>query len=344
MKKLGATILFWACSILAFILGFLVVIYIHENWPSLEAPAVFIFLALGIALGVIALRMRDSLAEKITGGASIACFSLSAGFAIFHGWGAEARMIYNVAVILFVLASLAFSIWLILRMNRSMRHSRGATPIPAHLGKPSEQAILADAAEPYILYPAKGKITRVLLIMLAITLLFSAATFWIFGNFHETVVTIFAILLAIFAIFCILECLALGYRLIAQKPAIIITSLGIIDRLSDIFDGAGPIRWEEVNHVVILRESGKFRPTLRYLAIVPENVRSFIRRRSAPGIFPLKLFSPNLLAGIAIYLPEFMLPVPLESVIEQIKRHTSHAIIVSDDGDIASVDDGDASQ
>ena len=155
VKKLGATVLFWACGIVAFILGFLVVIYIHENWPSLEAPAVFIFLAFGIVLGVIALRMHDSLAEKITGGASIACFGLSAGFAIFHCWGAEARMIYNVAVILFVLASLAFSIWYIRKLSSATRHSRDAAPIPAHLGKPSEQAILADAAEPYILYPAK---------------------------------------------------------------------------------------------------------------------------------------------------------------------------------------------
>jgi hypothetical protein len=60
VKKLGAAVLLWACGIVLFMLGFLVVIYIHENWPSLEAPAVFSLLALGIALRVIALRARFS--------------------------------------------------------------------------------------------------------------------------------------------------------------------------------------------------------------------------------------------------------------------------------------------
>jgi hypothetical protein len=143
----------------------------------------------------------------------------------------------------------------------------------------------------------------------------------------------------LFVALCGLARLAFSYRLVAHKPALIVTQRGMIDRVSGIFDGEGPIRWEEVNHAVNLSKSDAPRPTLRYLAIVPENARYIMRRRLALGLVLLKLFSPSLLVGMAIYLPEFMLPVPLEEVIEQIQRFAPRAVGLTDAGNAPSVAD-----
>jgi hypothetical protein len=143
VKKVGATVLLWVGGILAFMLGFAGVVYVHENWPALEAPAVFIFLALGIVLGVIALRMHGSLAEKIAGGASIVCIGLSIAFAIVHGWEDAVRII-------FAAAALAYFVGVVWFVRQSVRcfHAAMESPAASDQGEASEQAILAEVAEP----------------------------------------------------------------------------------------------------------------------------------------------------------------------------------------------------
>jgi hypothetical protein len=341
VKKLGVTILLWVGGLfgfaLAFGLGLATVAYIHENWPSLEAPAVFIFLALGVIFGVAALRTRGPLAEKILGIASLACFGLSAGFAVFHGWGVEVRTIYNAAAILFVVASLAFSGWLIFRLSRIMRHSAGARPIPTHLGEPSEQAILADAAEPYVLYPAKWKTSRILLILLTITIFFGAIMIRMLLTYYDTKSLALGILFAGVVGLCSLTCLLLMYRLISRKPALVVTHLGLIDGVSALYRGVGPIWWEEIANVWIYSTPKAFlRPRYRYLEIMPMNTQSILRRQPLIRRLLLRLYSPVPFVLLNIRIPEWMLGSKLETVIEQIERYAPQEDDPSEEHDRSS--------
>jgi hypothetical protein len=324
VKKLGVTILLWVGGLfgfaLAFGLGLATVAYIHVNWQALEAPAAFLFLILGVTLGVAALRMRDSLAEKAVGVASLACFGLSAGFAIFHGWGVEVRAIYNAAAILFVLASLVFSGWLIFRLSRVMRHSAGARPIPTHLGEPSEHAILADAAEPYILYPAKWKIARILLILLAVTAACGIGSVWML-TLNDGRMALAGFCLVFLAALCALTCFLLISRLVAHKPALIVTHLGLIDGASALYTGVGPIWWEEIRNVTIYTTPKAFlRPRYRYLDITPMNAHALLRRQPFMRRLLLRFFSPIPFVWLGCHIPAWMFSQPLEATLEQIER------------------------
>jgi hypothetical protein len=112
-------------------------------------------------------------------------------------------------------------------------------------GAPSEQAILADAEEPYILYPAKRKIDRILLILLTVTVVFAVGAAWML-TLKDGRLIVAGFLLECLAALCCLTCLLLIYRLISRKPALVLTHLGLIDGSSALSGGVGPVWWDEV--------------------------------------------------------------------------------------------------
>ena len=176
MKKFAATILLWTGGIVAFALEFAAVIYVHENWPALEAPGAFIFFALGDDAwhpSLRALRARSTMLRRSPAGQVIVCIGLSIAFAIVHGWADAVGIVYAVAALAYFLGV----VWFV-RQNVRRFTAAIAPSTSSALGEPSEQAILADAAEPYILYPAKGKIIRRLIILLVVAAIFGAVFVW----------------------------------------------------------------------------------------------------------------------------------------------------------------------
>jgi len=319
MKKVIATILLWASGILASALGFAAAIYVHENWPALEAPAAFICLILSLAVGVIALRARGSLAQTIAGWASIVCLGVSISFAIIHGWADAVRIVYAVAALAFFLGV----IWFVRQSARRLYAGMG-TSIASALGEPSEQAILADAAEPYILYPAKGKIARRLIILLMVAAIFGAVFVWALALEDGAMP---ALVSRFLAVFCGIAGLLLIYRLISRKPALVLTHLGLIDGASALPGGVGPVWWDAVASVSIYTTpKGFLRPRYRYLEITPMDAGSVLRRQPPMRRFLLPLFSPIPFTWLDIRIPAWMLEPALEAVLEQTEHYAQESI------------------
>ncbi len=316
MKKLGATVLLWAGGILGAALGFAAVIYIHENQPALEAPAIFAFLAIGAALIVVAWRTRIPLAERFALWAGAACLCLSAFFAIVRGW-------QDAVYIALFMAALAFFLGVIWFVRQNVRRFTAALApsTSSALGEPSEQAIFADAAEPYILYPAKWKIARVLLILLTVTVVFAIGAAWML-TLKDVRPIVAGFLLACFVALCCLTCFPLIYRLISRKPALVLTHLGLIDGASALSGGVGPVWWDEVAFVSIYTTPKAFmRPRYRYLEITPMDARAVLRRHSTVRRFLLRLFAPIPFTWLDIRIPAWMLEPSLEAVLEQTEHY-----------------------
>ena len=319
MKKFGATVLLWVGGVLAFVVGFTSAIYIHENWPALEAPGAFIFLALSLILGVSALRARVPILEKLAGWGSLLCIGLSIAFAIVHGWEDAVLIVYAVAALAYFLGV----IWFV-RQNARRFTAAIAPSTPSALGEPSEQAILADAAEPYILYPAKGKIIRRLIILLVVAAIFGAVFVWA-RTLEDGAVPVLVSLF--FATFCGLASLLLIYRLISRKPALVLTHLGLIDRASALSGGVGPVWWDEVAYVSIYTTPKAFlRPRYRYLEVTPMNAQSILRRQPPMRRLLLRLFSPIPFTWLDIRIPAWMLEPSLETVLEQTEHYAHESI------------------
>jgi hypothetical protein len=322
VKKFVATLLLWTAGIVAFALEFGSVIYAHENWPALEAPGAFIFFALAMMLGVLslrALRAHHSGVEKLAGWGSLLCIGLSIAFAIVHGWADAVGIVYAVAALAYFLGV----IWFV-RQNARRFTAAIAPSTSSALGEPSEQAILADAAEPYILYPAKGKIVRRLIILLIVAAIFGAVFVWA-RTLDDGAVPMLVSLF--FAAFCGLASLLLIYRLISRKPSLVLTHLGLIDRASALSGGVGPVWWDEVAYVSIYTTPKAFlRPRYRYLDITPVDARSVLRRQPPMRRFLLRLFSPIPFTWLDIRIPAWMLEPSLETVLEQTEHYAHESI------------------
>jgi hypothetical protein len=322
VKKFAATGLLWVGGIVAFALEFASANYIHENWPALEAPGAFIFLAFSVIFGILslrALRTRSPLVEKVAGGASLLCIGLSIAFAIVHGWADAVRIVYAVAALAFFLGVSWF-----VRQNVRRFSAAVAPSPPSALGEPSEQAILADGAEPYVLYPAKVKIARILLILLAITAVFGAACAWALTLPNSAIPVLVPLFITAL---CGIASLLLVYRLIVRRPALVLTHLGLIDGASALSGGVGPVWWDEVAYISILTTPKAFlRPAYRYLEITPMDARSILRRQPPVRRFLLRLFSPIPFAWLDIRIPAWMLEPSLETVLEQTENYAQEGI------------------
>jgi hypothetical protein len=324
MKKFAATILLWTAGIVAFALEFGSVIYAHENWPALEAPGAFIFFALGVMLGILslrAMRAHRSGVEKLAGWGSLLCIGFSIAFAIVHGWADAVGIVYALAALAYFLGV----IWFVRQSARRFTAAMAPSTSSA-LGEPSEQAILADAAEPYILYPAKWKISRVLLILLAVTVVFAIGAAWM-HTLKDVRLIVTGFVLVCLAALCCLTCLLLIHRLISRKQALILTHLGLIDRASALSGGVGPVWWDEVAYVSIYTTpKGFLRPGYRYLEITPVDARSILRRQPPIRRFLLRLFSPIPFTWLDIRSPAWILEPSLETVLEQTERYAHESI------------------
>jgi hypothetical protein len=323
VKKLGAAVLLWASGILGSVLAFAAVIYIHENQSTLEEPAIFALLVIGVALIGVAWRTRISLAENLALWAGVACLCLSSFFAIVHGWQTAVYIGYFIVALAYFLGVIWF-------LRRSVRRLRQDASIftANHLGEPSKQAILADAAEPYILYPAKWKIARVLVILLMLTAVLGGVCVWALTLENTAVPALVSLFLAAFCGIVSLSLIyRLIYRLISRKPALVLTHLGLIDGASALYSGVGPIWWDEVAYVSIFTTpKAPLRPAYRYLDITPVDARSILRRQPPVRRFLLRLFSPILFTWLDIRIPAWMLGPSLEAVLEQTEHYAQENI------------------
>ncbi len=111
-----------------------------------------------------------------------------------------------------------------------------------------------------------------------------------------------------------------AYRLAVRRPALEIDSMGITDTASAV--GAGRLRWDEVDHVVVYKYSGQV-----MLGIVPKNLDIFLNRQPVVRRFLMKL---NLALGCApINVPQFGLRMGVLELAHLL--HTRHGVRVAGD-------------
>ena len=131
-----------ALTLLAFIVvfppAFSLVLVVHLNAPSLEIPVIALTAVATMALFARYLVERPH-REALFWGAMFFC-TLCAGLAIFHGWGTQVRATLNGLFLLYVLAAVAVSVFVVARPARR----RSATP--AASAAPGMHSISSDIA------------------------------------------------------------------------------------------------------------------------------------------------------------------------------------------------------
>jgi len=111
-----------------------------------------------------------------------------------------------------------------------------------------------------------------------------------------------------------------AYRLVSHRPALEIDSAGITDSASSV--GAGRLRWDEVDHVVLYKYSGQ-----AMLGIVPTNLDIFLSRQPVARRILTKL---NLALGCApINVPQVGLSMKVAELASLL--HTRYGVHVEGD-------------
>jgi hypothetical protein len=122
-----------------------------------------------------------------------------------------------------------------------------------------------------VIYPSRSKMALILLCSIA----FVVIGVWVRTPGVARGLEVWEVIVASYV--CVPFFAASGfyaaYRLAIRRPALVIDSTGITDSASA--EGAGRLRWDEVDHVVLY---GYFRQEM--LGIVPSNLGIFLSRQS----------------------------------------------------------------
>jgi len=118
------------------------------------------------------------------------------------------------------------------------------------------------------------------------------------------------LLIFIFCAFLVVPLFGLGfiyaaYRLLAGRPALVISDEGLFDNASAV--GAGMLRWDEIANVFPYEVAGQ-----KLLGIVPVDPAAVIARQP-----PLKRAMAKLNGGMSpapFNIPQTELPIPLEEL------------------------------
>jgi hypothetical protein len=101
-------------------------------------------------------------------------------------------------------------------------------------------------------------------------------------------------------------------RLVARKPAVIVSEVGILDNATAL--GAGMIRWDEVRDVRVTPFG-----TERMLVIVPKDEAALLARQH-----PIKRLFMRMnksLANAIVCIPQNILPMMCEELRDEIRRY-----------------------
>lgn len=99
------------------------------------------------------------------------------------------------------------------------------------------------------------------------------------------------------------------FRLVNPLPSLVISDGGLFDNASAV--GAGMLHWSEISEVKIYSFISQ-----RYLGIVPKDLKSVLKRQGILKRWTMRLNQG--LVGAPFNIPEFMLPVKLEEILEAI--------------------------
>lgn len=169
-----------------------------------------------------------------------------------------------------------------------------------------------------VIYPSRAKMSLVLLGSIA----FVVIGVWIGTPAGARGLAVWKVVIASYVgvpFFAVCGLYA-AYRLAIRRPALEIDSTGITDAASAV--GAGRLRWDEVDHVVLYKYSGQ-----SFLGIVPRNLEIFLSRQPVVRRFLTKL---NLALGCApINVPQ----VGLSMKIAELARllHARYGVRVEGD-------------
>lgn len=127
--------------------------------------------------------------------------------------------------------------------------------------------------------------------------------------------------LIVFIPLCLLGFIFCLRRLKKPSPAMIISESGVTD--SATFLGVGYLSWEEIEFVHSFRYSGK-----KTLGIVPKNCEKVILGQNLLNRQWLRI--NKLMSGSLINIPQSILPIKIEEVIDQMKSKNPRLLVKSD--------------
>lgn len=100
-------------------------------------------------------------------------------------------------------------------------------------------------------------------------------------------------------------------RLFSKKPALSIGREGILDNAS--LASVGMLKWEEIDHIHLSATGPE-----SFLTIVPKEPESILSRQGP--VKRLLVRANEVLADGCVNIPESLLPISLEEVLEQIRQ------------------------
>jgi hypothetical protein len=232
-SKFVETLVLYATGISIMAVAIAAAVYLHENVPVWEVPAIFASLAVGAipAAWYVRFKRHGRTASVCSG----LLFGLAFMAAVLHEWILQAIAVANVVLILVALT-------LIVAMSLFRRRQADALRV---IGEAVRGTVLFHHdGERIVVYPNRTLVLQRMLILAAF-----AALFWaIFAcvpvqSQQETIMHILApIVCAWFAAIAV----AMLYRLVVHRPTLVVYSDGIMERGSLLATGAGRLGWDEI--------------------------------------------------------------------------------------------------
>lgn len=162
--------------------------------------------------------------------------------------------------------------------------------------------------DPLVVYPRRWKLA--LFALGALLFVVAGLVIGLAAGWRPNVVIVLVTYLGVpFFGFCFLY---LSYRFAVRKPAVVVSEEGILDNATYL--GAGMIGWEEIRAV----RTSLF-GTQRMLVIVPKDEAAILARQKL--VKRLFMRMNKRLVNYIICIPENILPMTREELLEEIKRY-----------------------
>jgi hypothetical protein len=159
-----------------------------------------------------------------------------------------------------------------------------------------------------LIYASRAKL--ILLLLAAAAFVTLSPLLWKTGRTDYRIVAVLAVTL------CGAAALWLLARLIWQKPALIISSIGIYDGSSAL--GGIVLRWEQIEDVYISFLKTSAFSKQRFLSVRVKDTDEFLREVAGMKAMTMRM---NIgLVGAPVNIPATTLSIPLEEVIEHMRK------------------------
>jgi hypothetical protein len=302
-----------AIAVLAGVIAFPAGIYLDENAPQWEAPAVFISLGLSVLPVLWYWRIRRF--GWVVATLSSVLLMVSFMAALAHGWGNQAGAVLTAAVCIIMVA-------FFVDMSRTTRQLESAMrAIGEELnGDPlfSTPTLFRDDGQRISVYPRRSRLLTAAVAQVALL----AGIGWLFAYLSANDSPFW---IAIGLLICApLLGVLLGtlFRLTIHRPALVVGPDGILDGGALVWSGVGLISWDEILSVTpSTRSAGWVKQ--HFLDIMVTDLPAI--RRRLPLLKRLALF--NSYSGMSrVLISQLMLETPTDELASQIAEYVaSHA-------------------